>query len=525
MGRVVNTADYTFNKTAKTITFSSKYTGIELAQIQLITDVTNSTVIYQFNKTGYGGTLAGLVLTLAYDTTGAGFNNTDNLMIIVNESQDNTVLYSGTLSNTGSISGFDTTDFQTVSIQVSGSWEGIVMVEGSNDNSYYVPLMTYPINEFTLVDNINEDGIYNLTTPTKFVRLNVVQLVTGSINTLIHGRTVDGPNAADVLSMAMDRTQRMPLITEDIAPLKKDATNALILSDNAGPYYYSGPSNQNIPQIQLDATGYYSIVIQATLVNTAIRIQGSQNGISWTDMYLYNMSVGGGALTSVVGVGVFIAPVATKFIRLIPNADSANINTFTAYLKQQPPSYLGLSGMSVSVNNAPNININTIGGSSPAQCVGLNAGGVTIQQPAGGLAVGATAGPGSTNVAYPIMVGGRQAPTAAALGGIVRQMLMDSDGRVQMGLNLTDQARTTNTQLTSPQLEVISANFQNGNSLAVTDLSQTEGQGRDELLYQILMEMRIMNQYLSELPLKLNAGLNNLDEPSQFRNDPSVFTL
>ena len=113
MGRVVNTADYTFNKAAKTITFSSRYTNIELAQIQLITDVTNSTVIYQFNKAGYGGTLVGLVLTLAYDTTGAGFNNTDNLMIIVNETQDNTVLYSGTLTTTGSTSGIDTTDQQT----------------------------------------------------------------------------------------------------------------------------------------------------------------------------------------------------------------------------------------------------------------------------------------------------------------------------------------------------------------------------------------------------------------------------
>jgi hypothetical protein len=526
MGRVVNTADYTFNKTAKTITFSSRYTGIELAQIQLITDVTNSTVIYQFNKAGFGGTLVGLVLTLAYDTTGAGFNNTDNLMIIVNETQDNTVLYSGTLTNTGSISGFDTTDFQTVSIQVSGSWEGIVMVEGSNDNSYYVPLMTYPINEFTLVDNINEDGIYNLTTPTKFVRLNVVQLVTGSINTLIHGRTVDGPNAADVLSMAMDRTQRMPLITEDIAPLKKDATNALILSDNAGPYYYSGPSFSTIPQVQLDATGYYSIVIQATLVNTSIRIQGSQNGISWNDMYLYNMNVGGGSLTSVVGgQGVFIAPIATKFIRLIPNADSAGFNTFTAYLKQQPPSYLGLSGMGVTVNGTPTINLTSIGSNSVGQCIGLSAGGGTIQQPLGGLAVGATAAHGSTNVAYPIMIGGRQAPTAAALGGFVRQMLMDSDGRVQMGLNILDQTRATNAQLTGSQLQVITNNFQNGNSLAVTDLSQFEGQNQTELLGQILLEMRIMNQYLYELPQKLNAGQNNLDEPTQFRNETSAFTL
>lgn len=82
MAKVLIGADlgsYSFNKTAKTITFSGFKPILE--EILLITDVTNGTIIYQFNDLTKGGTLSGQVLTLTYDTTGASFNNTDSLQI------------------------------------------------------------------------------------------------------------------------------------------------------------------------------------------------------------------------------------------------------------------------------------------------------------------------------------------------------------------------------------------------------------------------------------------------------------
>lgn len=80
---IVPIADYTFVAAAKTITFSGAYTGLELANIKLITNVENTenVVIYQFNKLGKGGSLAGLTLTLDYNTTAMA--DSDNLMIIV----------------------------------------------------------------------------------------------------------------------------------------------------------------------------------------------------------------------------------------------------------------------------------------------------------------------------------------------------------------------------------------------------------------------------------------------------------
>lgn len=80
---VVSSVDYTFNSTAKTITFSSNYMGISLPDIMYVTNVVQgvATVIYDPSDATKGGVLSGLTLTLAYDTS--AMNNTDPLQIIV----------------------------------------------------------------------------------------------------------------------------------------------------------------------------------------------------------------------------------------------------------------------------------------------------------------------------------------------------------------------------------------------------------------------------------------------------------
>lgn len=70
---------YSFDKTAKTITFSGFTASLE--RLLLVTDTTNNTIIYQFNDPLKGGTLSNNVLTLTYDTTGITFANTDKLQI------------------------------------------------------------------------------------------------------------------------------------------------------------------------------------------------------------------------------------------------------------------------------------------------------------------------------------------------------------------------------------------------------------------------------------------------------------
>ena len=106
--------NYTFNKSTKQVTFSD-YVSIVLENVLLITDVTNNITIYQANDPNLGGSVAGNVLTLTYDTTGSSFANGDHLQIFY-EVADNAITQpiSGTVTaNLGTIGGAATASNQT----------------------------------------------------------------------------------------------------------------------------------------------------------------------------------------------------------------------------------------------------------------------------------------------------------------------------------------------------------------------------------------------------------------------------
>jgi hypothetical protein len=75
--RIIN---YTFDKTAKTITFLD-YSSIVLSSILLITNVKEGIDIFLFDDATKGGTISGNVLTLEYDTT--AMSNSDPLLILI----------------------------------------------------------------------------------------------------------------------------------------------------------------------------------------------------------------------------------------------------------------------------------------------------------------------------------------------------------------------------------------------------------------------------------------------------------
>lgn len=70
---------YTFNATGQTITFA----GITVSpmDIFLITNTSGNTIIYNFAKSGMGGTISGSTLTLEYNTT--AMHDTDELQILI----------------------------------------------------------------------------------------------------------------------------------------------------------------------------------------------------------------------------------------------------------------------------------------------------------------------------------------------------------------------------------------------------------------------------------------------------------
>lgn len=73
---------YTFDASAKTVTHAD-FSDITLEGIQLIVNVTDQIIIYNFADTAKGGTLSTDTLTLEHDTT--SMDDTDQLMILVDD--------------------------------------------------------------------------------------------------------------------------------------------------------------------------------------------------------------------------------------------------------------------------------------------------------------------------------------------------------------------------------------------------------------------------------------------------------
>ena len=85
---------YSFNAATRQVTLTGLST-LNLEQVLLITNVTSNIVIYQFNSSSLGATIASNVLTLVYNTTGQ--SNTDKLQIIIDYAQQTLPVSSASL--------------------------------------------------------------------------------------------------------------------------------------------------------------------------------------------------------------------------------------------------------------------------------------------------------------------------------------------------------------------------------------------------------------------------------------------
>lgn len=117
----------TFDASAKTITHTS-FSDVTLAGIQLITNVTDQIIIYNFADTAKGGTLSTDTLTLEYDTT--SMSDTDELMILVEDGSASTAINDGgntiTVDGTVSVTGVSTAANQTTIIGHLDGVEGLL---------------------------------------------------------------------------------------------------------------------------------------------------------------------------------------------------------------------------------------------------------------------------------------------------------------------------------------------------------------------------------------------------------------
>lgn len=130
---------YTFDASAQTIV-QTNFSDVMLEGIQLITNVTDNVVIYQFNNPALGGTLSTDTLTLDYDTT--TMDDTDELMILVEDGAasvavndgGNTLTVDGTV--TANLSATDNTVLDNIDTSTAAAATSLAALDNSVDGNY-----------------------------------------------------------------------------------------------------------------------------------------------------------------------------------------------------------------------------------------------------------------------------------------------------------------------------------------------------------------------------------------------------
>jgi hypothetical protein len=281
------------------------------------------------------------------------------------------------------------------------------------------------------------------------------------------------------IEYAMDKANSTPLQVQLPIDLKQELDGGLILADMKGPIVWS--SLVAAQPIRIDCTGYQSVLVHK-ITTGVVTPYVSNDGKTWSATYAIATATSIPSATILTAAGMYVLPVVSKWLQLVGPASA--IQCFI-YLSQTPciiVPYLNIAG-------------------TPAITGGI----------AGSLAVGGNVATGLAPTANPVQIGGVDALKVP----LTRRMLVDQLGRQQIG--------NTPSQLTAG-INKIGYDPIYRNILEVQDTSITEeGQSRDELLLQILKELKILNLQLFEMPRLLNDGQAAIDEPDTMRNDNTLF--
>lgn len=425
---------------------------------------------------------------------------------------DGQVLFTGSTSSSGPGAAIDTSTFSNIVIQIE--CEGILalQIEGSNDQVDWFSILTNPLSDIIPIDTILSEGGYQFKSNFKYIRYNVLDTVGDTIEFVIIGRSDSGPSAADNLALAFNPDT--PLHVNFGVGVNKDALGGLILSD--GIPFYLLPSRTYI----FNVNGYSSILLHLSGAMTATCTQ-SIDGTYYAACY-FGLTSGTTLSTTPNAAGIWVGPVVGQFLRVIISGAVAGPVQCSIVLKRE-----SLSGNYWNTGISPT-NIAQVGGTAvtniPINTVQIGGTNVVTAGVAGLQAVGGNIAAGVAPTANPIPAGGID------VTGLTRRLLTDVTGKQIMNFlsPLSAQTYTTNSLASSPAAPLNTAGFipatylQTG-AQAVVEAGQFEGQTQLELLAQILLELKILNQQLYELPKQLNDGTVSNDPPDAFRQEPSIF--
>ena len=433
---------------------------------------------------------------------------------------DATTLYSNTSVTAAFTStAIDTTNYGSIVVEVDSTSGQIInaIIEGSNDNTdgWYAILLN-PTQDLSVTDVITGEGHYTFASQAKYIRVNVTQ-VTGTYTINVVGRSGPGPNAAEKLTAAF--SPNTPLNVNIASGVLLDSNKAIILSDGI---QYPIRINQLNQVIIIDCTGYSSFSYTNPISGGNVTLTRSNDGINFVADFAFSPNYAQTGSQTLGGNPLYLwtGPIQSRYLRF--TYSSGTINGILV-LKQAPWTSVGYSGYGQSFNIA------AVGGG---------------QIGATGLPVVGFFGANAQASISPVTIGGQYFDGSSATPYIktlqtdtVGRLLISTGGyQIPGGNNQTTGsvvaiagsnpgANSVTAGTAIPGMSTPGSNPYNVNTTLTQDTAQFEGQSQIELLAQILLELRIMNQQMYELPRLIASGQSSTDPPELMRVEPSIFTI
>ena len=225
---------------------------------------------------------------------------------------DAVTLQTATITTPGIQTSVNTNGWDALVIQIVGTWQGSITVEGSSDQSAgsWTQLQFRKLDDLISQDTIQQSGIYLLKVSTLYTRLNV-QGIVGSINTNVMGRTIYSDLGMESLTQALDPSTGVSLSITPGLPgqqlssqsfpvtLAKDQTQDLALNGPAGMFQLNANAltgNASVLDTVVNGSiSYRSFTVQingnAGITAGAVTFQGSNDGTNWVSIPVYDQAV------------------------------------------------------------------------------------------------------------------------------------------------------------------------------------------------------------------------------------------
>ena len=311
---------------------------------------------------------------------------------------------------------------------------------------------------------VDDEGalVVSQVNPVSVQELQNAQAADSPIATFLTGDPKGDWGGADFMSLLFDDQQSGAVRTK-ITNLNQDAKGALTLSDAPAPITIQGVVGAITV---IDTTGYQSINV--TTQAYAGGLTCSDDLVNWQALSGTNRTIAAAYVTAVTAAGGFTFPCIARYIRFT----CTTAGFATVYLRNAP----WVPGYATPIPN----NVAQLGGTNTVTASGV----------AGMMAVGGNIATGTAPTAGPVYVAGLDT------AGKTRPPLVDTSGRLIVGADVTATSKTLLTDAT-------------GAPVVAFQSSTPSNQSINELLYQIVGQMKVMNQLLYDTPLMIAVALNS----------------